>query len=687
MPNKLSNEQSPYLLQHKDNPVDWYPWGDEAFELAKKENKPVFLSIGYATCHWCHVMAHESFEDESIAALMNEAFVNIKVDREERPDIDQTYMAVCQMLTGHGGWPLTIIMTPDKKPFFAATYIPKDTRFERMGMRQLVPALSHTWNNEQEKIARAVHSIKDGFQKLQVFEAGKFPGIEHIQKTYTQLSASYDPQYGGIGNAPKFPTPHNLIFLLHYAAHNKDTDALHMVTHTLKNMRKGGIFDHIGYGFHRYSTDRMWLLPHFEKMLYDQALLVLAYTEAYQITGDTFFKQTAYEILEYVSRDLTSSEGGFYSAEDADSEGEEGKFYTWSVEELASLLDDQEYALALSFFHLSEEGNFEDEATKKRTGTNILHTPLLVSEYASKHGLSESQLKEKLSHIRNVLFSNREQRIRPLLDDKVLTDWNALMITALAKASFVFNDQKLFTSANTALEFLEQKLVKNDVLYHRYRNGDMAIEGFADDYAFLIWALIELYQASFDATYLAKAIYWNKTFIEKFWDNKDGGFFFSSQTEHESLLGNQKHTYDGAIPAANSVAMNNLIRLSKLTGDTSLLEKANQMGELFSMHLNNYGGNHSQAMQAVQLVHYTSHEIVVADNGTDGEMYINELRKKYLPNSVILKRPDTQYDLILDLCPFLKNQIVVDGKTTVYICENFVCNKPVTSIEELNAAL
>ncbi|MEX2605116.1 MAG: thioredoxin domain-containing protein, partial [Gracilimonas sp.] len=364
MPNKLSKEKSPYLKQHADNPVDWYPWGKKAFQKAKEENKPVFLSIGYATCHWCHVMAHESFEDPEIAELMNEAFVNVKVDREERPDIDSTYMTVCQMLTGHGGWPLTIIMTPDKEPFFAGTYIPKEARFNRIGLRQLIPGVKGMWKNEPNRVEKATAKIREGFIKSQDFESGNFPGMEAVDFAAGQLSERFDAEHGGFGNAPKFPSPHNLMFLLRQWKLTGEDRFLEMVSETLVSMRLGGIWDHIGFGFHRYSTDREWLLPHFEKMLYDQALLMMAYSETWQATQNPLFKQTVYEIAEYVERDLLHPDGGFYSAEDADSEGEEGKFYIWELDELESVLTKNNASKFAEIFNITKEGNFEDEATK-----------------------------------------------------------------------------------------------------------------------------------------------------------------------------------------------------------------------------------------------------------------------------------------------------------------------------------
>ena len=542
MNNSLSTEKSPYLLQHKDNPVNWYPWGDEAFKLAKEQKKPVFLSIGYATCHWCHVMAHESFEDEAIAELLNDAFINVKVDREERPDIDAMYMTVCQMLNGHGGWPLTIILNPEKEPFFAGTYIPKEARYGRIGLRQLIPGIKGMWTHEPEKIKKAVASIKEGYAKSQEYESGEFPGTEAVDYAAEQLAMRFDDKFGGFGDAPKFPSPHNLMFLLRHWKHTKETRFLDGVTNTLTGMRLGGLWDHVGFGFHRYSTDREWLLPHFEKMLYDQALLMLAYTEAWQITKNPLFKQTVFEIAEYVFRDLMNEEGAFFSAEDADSEGEEGKFYVWKTNELESLLSKEENIFLQSIFNIEKDGNFEDEATKQRTGQNIPHL---------KKELNDTESAE-WKVIRKKLFSIREDRVRPQLDDKILTDWNALMIVALAKAGAVLEEVTFIEKAELAFSFIEKKLILNDQLYHRYKDGETAIKAFADDYAFLSWASLELYEGTFKTQYLKKGLQLNESLTETFWDEDNGGFFLSVD-DKDQPLGRQKQIYDGAIPSANSV--------------------------------------------------------------------------------------------------------------------------------------
>lgn len=676
MPNKLAKEKSPYLLQHQDNPVDWHPWGDEAFEIARKQNKPVFLSIGYATCHWCHVMAHESFEDESIAGLLNEAFINVKVDREERPDIDATYMTVCQMLNGHGGWPLTIILTPDKEPFFASTYIPKEARFGRIGLRQLIPGVSGMWTHEPAKVQKAVESIKGGFGRSQQFESGKFPGTEAIDFAAEQLMSRYDPDFGGFGTAPKFPSPHNLMFLLRQWEHTGDDRFLDTVTETLTAMRLGGIWDHVGFGFHRYSTDREWLLPHFEKMLYDQALLMMIYTEAWQITKKPLFKQTVYEISEYVTRNLTGDQGAFYCAEDADSEGEEGKFYVWNTIETDSILTKQESSFFKFSFNLKKEGNFEDESTKKLTGQNIPHLNTELEEEGSK----------TWSLLRNKLFKHREERIHPLLDDKILTDWNALMIAALAKAGSAFGDETLVKKATNAYSFIKDRLFVNGELYHRFKDGETSIPAFADDHAYLIWAGIELYEATFDPEYLQNALNLNTDFLEEFWDTENGGFYLST-IDSDQPLGRQKQIYDGAVPSANSVAMMNLIRLGRFTGETELEEKANAIGCCFSSDLIRSGSSSTVSMMAVQFLNYDTKEIVISEGDNDPAEFISLLRSLFIPSRVLLFRPAEADHLIYSVSGYIKEQEPVQGKTSVYICRNYSCEKPVSDMGQLIESL
>lgn len=675
MPNKLKNEKSPYLKQHADNPVDWYPWGDEAFKKAKEENKPVFLSIGYATCHWCHVMAHESFEDPDIAELMNEAFINVKVDREERPDIDSTYMTVCQMLTGQGGWPLTIIMTPDKEPFFAGTYIPKEARFNRIGLRQLIPGVNGMWKNEPKRVEKATAKIREGFTKSQEFENGKFPGTEATDFAAEQLAQRYDSEYGGFGSAPKFPSPHNLMFMLRQWKLTEEKRFLNMVTTTLEKMRLGGIWDHIGFGFHRYSTDQEWLLPHFEKMLYDQALLMMAYTEGWQAAGNPLFKQTVYEIAEYVERDLLHPEGGFYSAEDADSEGEEGKFYVWENDEVESLLSDDAPPF-INLFNITTEGNFEDEATKERTGKNIPHLSSALAPDQS------SWFKD----IRTTLFNKREERIRPLLDDKILTDWNGLMIAALAKAGFAFGDDHLIALAKKAVLFIEENLFKDRALLHRYNDGEAAIDAMADDYAFLIWGLIELYESTFEPEYLTRALKLNKQFLDLFWDEDKGGFYFSIADE-DQVYGRQKQIFDGAMPSSNSVAMMNMIRLSRLSGKTELEDYADKIGQAFSADLIRSGASICHSMQSIQFLNADPEEITFRTDSSKQEPLLKLIRNQFTPFKVLHMITEENHKELTAIADYTATQKKVDDKPTLYICRNFTCEQPVNDLEKMKKAL
>ena len=673
--NRLQHEKSPYLLQHKNNPVDWFPWCDEAFKKAKKENKPIFLSIGYATCHWCHVMEHESFEDDEIAQLMNKTFINIKVDREERPDIDSTYMTVCQMVTGQGGWPLTIIMTPEKKPFFAGTYIPKEAKFQRIGLRQLIPGLSGMWKHEPEKIHKATESIQEGFNKSLEFESGIFPGLEAVDFAAEQLAKRYDDKYGGFGTAPKFPSPHNLSFLLRQWYATQENRFKDSVEHTLTKMRLGGIWDHFGLGFHRYSTDEKWLLPHFEKMLYDQALLMMAYTEGWQVTKNPLFKQTVYEIAEYISLRLTSKEGGFFSAEDADSDGEEGKFYVWKFGEMDEILSDNELQFIKSQFNFEELGNFEDEATKELTGKNIPHLSSALSE----------KDQERFKEIRSILFQQRQKRTQPLLDDKILTDWNALMIAALAKAGNVFGEEKFISSAIKAFNFIEGNLFKKDELYHRYKEQETAIPAFADDYSFLLWASLELYEATYDQKHLERSIKITEQFISKFWDNEQGGFFLTD-VKTEELLGKQKQIYDGAIPSSNSVAMNCFLKLSRLTGNTDFENYVNSIGECFSSDLIRSGSSITHGLQAVQYLNNQPKEIVLVNNSDLSPEFKSSIAEIFSPFKVCLFK-NVNDSGISNSADFTSKMNLINNDLTFFYCSNFRCEKPFNDEKHLQNLL
>ena len=660
-PNRLFHEKSPYLLQHAYNPVDWYPWGDEAFREAKRLDKPVFLSIGYSTCHWCHVMEHESFTDQDVADLMNEAFINIKVDREERPDIDSVYMAVSQMLTGGGGWPLTIIMTPDKKPFYSATYIPKENRFNVVGMLDLVPQITNYWENQRERLMDIGDNIAASLG------SGSSGGIEDIPVSvldtgFILLNERYDEEHGGFGDAPKFPSPHNLLFLLRYWKRTGKEKALNMVEKTLQKMVKGGVFDHVGYGFHRYSTDRKWLVPHFEKMLYDQAMLLMAYTETYQATGKEEYRETAEQIIAYVLRDLTSTYSGFYSAEDADSEGEEGKFYVWTVDELQNIAGDEGKEV-LDYLGVKPEGNYLDETTKEKTGTNILH-------------IIGDDPPENLEIIRNKLFEQREKRVRPLLDDKILTDWNGLMIAALSKAARAFQVSEYAEEAVRSADFILGNMWDGNELLHRYREGEAQIGGFLNDYAFTAWGLIELYQTTHEKRFLDAASRINEVMIALF-AAPEGGFYFTS-SEAEALLARRKELYDGAIPSGNSVAFMNLMRLSRLTGNTSLEEEATKLSRFFSSSILGAPHVYSMLLSGLDFAFGPSTEVVVSGNTDDVRGIISQLDQRYLPNTVVHRYSEeltTSVDYIAGMKP--------SDDPLVYVCTGFVCNLPTGDLEKV----
>ncbi len=684
--NLLRFEKSPYLLQHAYNPVDWYPWGEDAFEKAKTENKPIFLSIGYSTCHWCHVMEHESFEDTEVAELMNDAFVCIKVDREERPDIDSVYMAICQMMTGSGGWPLNIILTPDKKPFYAATYIPKDGRFGHIGMLELIPHIKEVWEKRHEEVLRSAEQITSALQQASGDSRGTDLDESSLTIAYEQLSQRFDEQYGGFGTAPKFPTPHNLLFLLRYWRRTGNEKALEMTEKTLYSMRNGGIYDHIGFGFHRYSTDTKWLVPHFEKMLYDQAMLAMAYTEAYQATGKDEYKKTAHEIFSYILRDMTSSSGGFYSAEDADSEGEEGKFYVWTGDEVRKILGEKDADIIIEAFNIENNGNFREQPTGEKSGRNILHLKKSLSEMASDLKMPEKDLRIKLDEATRKLFTSRESRIRPHKDDKILTDWNGLMIAALAKGAQAFDEPRYAEAATQALTFIINNMRMPDGrLLHRYREGQALIPAYLDDYAFLIWGLLELYEATFDPSYIKTALSLNQDLLSHFWDESRGGFYFTSD-DSEELFTRPKEIYDGATPSGNSVAMLNLLRLSRITSDSSLEERAAKIGSAFSGNIRQMPSAYTQFLVGLDFALGPSYEIVITgDSGKENTMaMLNVLRREFLPNKILLFRPtEAEAPDISRLATFTKDMSTIDGMATAYVCSNYSCKTPTTDINKM----
>ncbi len=678
--NRLSSEKSPYLLQHAHNPVDWYPWGEEAFQKARNEDKPIFLSIGYSTCHWCHVMEHESFEDAETAAAMNQSFVSIKVDREERPDLDNIYMTVCQMMTGGGGWPLNVVLTPDLKPFFAGTYFPKTSRFGKIGMLELAARIREIWQTRRKDVLESADKVTNALRQMPDASSGSVQGKALLEQAFTELEKRFDAARGGFSPAPKFPTPHNLLFLLRYWKRTGDEKALKMVEKTLNALRLGGIYDHVGFGFHRYSTDAEWLVPHFEKMLYDQALLIMAYTEAYQVTGNEFYADTAKEIIAYVLRDMTSPRGGFYSAEDADSEGVEGKFYVWTLREIQDVLGQKDAALFSAVYSLEPEGNFHDEATGTPTGANIPHLLARLEEIAASRDMAPHELHDRLSIIREKLFSTREKRVHPHKDDKILTDWNGLMIAALAKAAQVFENREYGKAARKAADFLLSTLRdEQGRLLHRFRDGEAGLTAHVDDFAFFIWGLIELYETVFEPQYLAAALELNDDLLKRFWDIERGGFYFTA-IDAENLLVRTKEVYDGAVPSGNAVSLLNLLRLGRMTSNPELESKAEEILKAFAGTLRQFPSAYTQMLVGLEFAEGRTYEVVIADSGADDlSPMLRIIRSNFLPNKVVLMRfRDGKHDNLLRVVRFDNDFVPLQNKTTAYVCVNYHCELPTT---------
>lgn len=680
--NRLIEAKSPYLLQHAYNPVDWYEWGEDAFERAEKENKPVFLSIGYSTCHWCHNMARESFEDEEIAGILNKHYISIKVDREERPDIDNVYMKVCQAMTGHGGWPLTVFLTPAKTPFFAGTYFPKERKYNLPGLKEILLKIAETWSKESSGLEEKGRKIIDA---LRISEREDRPGgtprEEMLQRAAEELLRQYDRVNGGFGEAPKFPIPSAPAFLLRWWERSGDEGALKAVLHTLGAMARGGIFDHLGYGFHRYSTDEKWLVPHFEKMLYDQALLSAVYLDAYQITGDNSFADTANKIFTFVLEEMQSPEGGFYTAWNAESEGVEGKYYVWEKAEIIKILGTELGELICSFFGVSEEGNFED-------GKNVLYLPEEENSFVRKRNLNSRQWFFLLEESRKRLLQKRAERVRPSLDDKILTSWNGLMISSLARGGQVLGGDIYLSSAARAADFILSQLKSNGLLLHRYCRGESAYEGFLEDYAFLVAGLLDLYEAVLQPDYLAGAVSLNRRMLELFWDNKDGGLFFSSKEAEETLPLKDKDAYDGALPSGNSVAAHNMLRIAHFTGDGEMRDRALRLMEYFFASINLAPSNYTAMLAALDFSLGPVREMVLVGSSTEEDNVRTLLRciqKRFLPRKVFLFHSPGQKagDELEKISPLVKDKGFVDGKPAVYICENFTCRSPLTSPDDL----
>ena len=663
--NKLIHEKSPYLLQHAHNPVNWYPWGEEAIRKAGEEDKPIFLSIGYSTCHWCHVMARESFEDEETARLLNDYYVSVKVDREERPDIDSVYMTVCQAVTGQGGWPLTIIMTPDCKPFFAATYLPPRARYGMSGLDEILRSVIMKWRDDRKGLLLAGDNIQAFLLKQADGREGEQPDRRLVKLAFEQFRQSFDESYGGFGRAPKFPAPHNLIFLMRYAQKENSREAMDMAEETLVHMYRGGIADHIGGGFSRYSTDERWLVPHFEKMLYDNALLAAAYLEAYALTDKEIYKTAAVKTLKYVSDELTDSEGGFYCGQDADSDGVEGKYYVFAPEELKEVLGEADAERFCRWYGIDKGGNFEGKSIP-----NLLDNP----DYAS--------VNKEIERISRSVFRFRSERTRLHRDDKILLSWNGLMIAAYAKAYGVLGDRGYLDAARRAERFILTKLTKEDKLLVRYREGEAAGEGKIDDYAFYIYALLELYGVTYETEYLERAIKYGKSMVEGFFDNRQGGFYIYDK-DGEQLIVRSKEIYDGAIPAGNSVAAWVLGRLSRLTGDVTWQELFEKQINYLAGNIGDYPIGHSFVLLTLLNALYPSRELICLEpSGED----LAELRKMTGRDAglTILVKYKNNAGKLAELAPFTRNyEIPCDG-ARFYLCSGHQCSAPVSSLMMLN---
>lgn len=669
-PNRLINQKSPYLLQHAYNPVTWYPWSAEAFDKAMEEDKPIFLSIGYSTCHWCHVMERESFEDQEVADILNQHYVAIKVDREERPDIDHIYMSICQALTGSGGWPLTIIMTPDKKPFFAGTYFPKHNKMGLMGLVGILTNIAESWSSNKHLFSQSGDDIIQAMKTLSESNTDVIVNQDDIKRCFTNLIYSFDKDYGGFGYAPKFPTPHNLMFLLRYWKNFNDKSALDIVEKTLDSMYRGGIFDHIGFGFSRYSTDNKWLVPHFEKMLYDNALISIVYLEAFQATGKKLYKDVAQKVFDYMLRDMTSPQSGFYSAEDADSEGEEGKFYLWTIDEIESVIGAADTQLFCSFYNITPEGNFES-----RNIPNLIDT---------RTDNFSDQLKARIEKCREMLLNYREKRVHPHKDDKILTSWNGLMIAALSFGSRVLENERYLHAAENAVKFIINNLKDSKGrLLARYRDGEPAYPAYIDDYAFLIWGLIELYEASHKPEYLKSAVELNQQLIDYFWDEEKGGLFLYGK-DSEQLLLRPKDSYDGSTPSGNSVSTMNFLRLARLTGKYELEDYANKQFKVFGNSVNNYPTSHSYFLIAFLFASSKPKEIVIVGKTDKDDMnrMIKTINTSFLPNMIFhIKGEDETIQDSNYLPPYLLEHKAVNNSATAYICENFSCHEPITDLQ------
>lgn len=678
--NRLINETSPYLLQHAHNPVDWFPWGEEAFEVARREQKPVLLSIGYSACHWCHVMEDESFEDETIAKLMNENFVNIKVDREERPDLDQIYMNAVQMMTHHGGWPMTVFLTPDAVPFYAGTYFPPEDRYNMPGFPRVLTSLAEAFRERPEDVQQTAASVLSELQRSTVTnESSEGLTIELLDAAYRGSIKSYDQTHGGFGGAPKFPPAMTLEFLLRTYYRTGDAQALEVVRHTVQKMAAGGIHDQLGGGFHRYSTDARWLVPHFEKMLYDNALLSRLYLHYFQVTRDEPSRIVAERILDYVLREMTDKLGGFYSTQDADSEGVEGKFFVWSVEEVKSLLGEKDADLFATYYNITAEGNFE--------GENILNVTRDIAEVARAKNIPVEQLSSIVERGRKVLFEAREQRVKPARDEKILTAWNGLMMASFAEAAVILNRPDYAEVAKCNASFVLKNLRRDGLLLRTYKDGQAKLNAYLEDYAFYIDGLVTLFETTGELQWFEEALALTGKMIEEFWDEQEGGFFYTGSS-HEQLIVRAKDFFDNATPSGNSVAAGALLRIGLLTENADYQRRAASIFRLNATYIQRYPAGFGRLLSALDLHLGHPKEIAIIGkvDSEDTRLLVKEVWRPYLPNKVVAQAEPADSTAI-QLIPFLRDRLQVEARATAYVCENYTCKQPATTPQELAAQL
>ncbi len=680
--NQLIHETSPYLLQHAHNPVDWYTWGPEALDKAKAENKPILLSIGYSACHWCHVMEHESFENDRIAQLMNDYFVNIKVDREERPDLDHIYQTAIQMLTGQGGWPLTAFLTPDQEVFYGGTYFPPDDRHGRPGFPRVLQSIAEAYHQRQDDVTRSVEQIRDGLKKISTAEMSTGPLTSTLLENAARGLANHvDMVHGGFGTQPKFPNPTNIEYLLRFGRATGNQNFLNLVVLTLDKMAQGGIYDQLGGGFHRYSTDTHWLVPHFEKMLYDNAQLLPLYLSMYQITQEPFYARIARETLGYIKREMAHSEGGFYATQDADSEGEEGKFFVWKKSEVDTLLG-SDARLFCRYYDITDTGNWEH-------GNNIPRLTITMQQLATLFNRETDAATASIDSAKAVLFEAREHRIKPFRDEKILTAWNGLMISGMIQAYTVLGDEEALDIVRRTIAFLQQHMLQDGRLLRTYKDGQAKLDAYLDDYAFLTAGLLDTFEATFDRTYFELAETLTETLVSEFWDDDQGGFFFTGN-RHETLISRTKSAFDQAIPSGNAVATKNLLRLYHLTGNDDYLQRAERVLGLYAQAMERQPFGLGAMLNALDFYLRKPHEIVLIGDpaAADTQAFLQAIRAQYIPNKIVIQLDPQHLDTHLAALPLLRELLAgktqVDGRATVYVCHDFTCSLPITEPEALS---